>query len=461
MLDKHLCCRLLLSCMIRSDILEHFLLGFGLAIPNNDLGRPTTIGQLGLAATEKCGDCDGELLDALYNLQTAHAELKKYIAIVGGFQSVSFERVRNTPQWQSFFTHGTFNIKVLPPGRIRFEKLDEELRQAKAMEPARDDRTFARMAIEEARKSLSENDGRPHPKVGAVVVKDGRVLSTAHRGEESGNHAEFVALEKKLSNEAVAGATVYTTLEPCTTRNHPKIPCAERLIERKVARVVIGMLDPDDRISGKGVRKLRKAGIETALFPHDLAGEVEELNREFTRLCEQNLRKEVGSVNMELWREVASLRSEFAEFKQNVEAKERERAEFESFPLSFAFGQGAPGNYSANLKNDSKYRISVEAIQIFRGDSNHESPLTEAVKPRSADDWILEPGQSKTLFWSPQHDPITMLRSLVQSSDPNFPQGKVMPFAVSVTFTAKGHRISMKFVRQMAIQGNQIFSWGP
>jgi hypothetical protein len=45
-------------------------------------------------------------------------------------------------------------------------------------------------------------------------IKDGRVLSTAHRGEQSGNHAEFVALEKKLSDEAVAGATVYTTLEP-------------------------------------------------------------------------------------------------------------------------------------------------------------------------------------------------------------------------------------------------------
>jgi pyrimidine deaminase RibD-like protein len=97
-----------------------------------------------------------------------------------------------------------------------------------------------------------------------------------------GNHAEFVALEEKLSDEAVAGATVYTTLEPCTTRTHPKIPCAERLIERKVARVVIGMLDPDDRISGKGVRKLRKAGIETVLFPHALVMEVEELHRLFT-----------------------------------------------------------------------------------------------------------------------------------------------------------------------------------
>jgi len=152
---------------------------------------------------------------------------------------------------------------------------------------ADDDRRFARQAIDEARKSVSEQDGRPHPKVGAVVVKNGQVLSTAHRGELPENHAEYIALEKKLSDAAVAGSTVYTTLEPCTTRNHPKIPCAARLIERKVARVVLGMLDPDPRITGCGQRKLRSASIITDLFPHDLMAEVEELNRDFARFCEQ------------------------------------------------------------------------------------------------------------------------------------------------------------------------------
>jgi pyrimidine deaminase RibD-like protein len=150
-----------------------------------------------------------------------------------------------------------------------------------------DDRMFARLAIDQARRSVSEADGKPHPKVGAIVVKDGRVLSTAHRGELPANHAEYIALEKKLSDEAVAGATVYTTLEPCTTRSHPKLPCVKRLIERKVARVVIGMLDPDPRITGRGQRSLRSASIITDFFPPDLMSEVEELNRDFTRYCEQ------------------------------------------------------------------------------------------------------------------------------------------------------------------------------
>src|SRR6267378_2337764 len=148
------------------------------------------------------------------------------------------------------------------------------------------DRKFARLAIDEARKSVPEPDGRPHPKVGAVVVKNGKLLSTAYRGERSENHAEYIALEKKLTDEAIAGSTVYTTLEPCTTRNHPKIPCAERLIEHNVGRVVIGMLDPDERISGRGLRRLRKAGIATDLFPPDLMMEVEEMNRDFIQCCE-------------------------------------------------------------------------------------------------------------------------------------------------------------------------------
>lgn len=145
-----------------------------------------------------------------------------------------------------------------------------------------DDRRFSRLAMEEARKSVPEDD-RVHPNVGVVVVKNGRVLATAHRGEFAQCHAEYVALEKKLADVSLAGSTVYTTLEPCTSRNHPKVPCATRLAERKVARVVIGMLDPDDRISGRGQRSLRKAGIATELFDHDLMTEIEEINRDFIR----------------------------------------------------------------------------------------------------------------------------------------------------------------------------------
>jgi pyrimidine deaminase RibD-like protein len=136
--------------------------------------------------------------------------------------------------------------------------------------------------VEEARKSKAEDD-RPHPKVGCVVVKDGKVLAKAHRGEFDANHAEFAALEQKLKDEVLSGCTVYATLEPCTGRNPPKVPCADRLIERRVARVVIGILDPNPDIRGKGVIKLQTAGIAVDLFPAALADELLELNRDFIR----------------------------------------------------------------------------------------------------------------------------------------------------------------------------------
>jgi pyrimidine deaminase RibD-like protein len=147
---------------------------------------------------------------------------------------------------------------------------------------ARTDITHMRLAIQEARRSRSE-DERTHPYVGVVIVRKGHVLASACRSDLGpGDHAEFGALEKKLQTEALAGCTVYTTLEPCTTRQHPKVACAG-LIERRVGRVMIGMLDPDQRITGKGVLKLRQAGIAVDLFPPGLMAQIEELNREFIR----------------------------------------------------------------------------------------------------------------------------------------------------------------------------------
>lgn len=90
-----------------------------------------------------------------------------------------------------------------------------------------------------------------------------------------------MALERKLRDADVSGTTVYTTLEPCTTRTHPKIPRAEKLVERKVARVVIGMLDPNSGIRGRGDQLLSDAGIEVQLFPRELRAQVEDINREF------------------------------------------------------------------------------------------------------------------------------------------------------------------------------------
>ena len=146
------------------------------------------------------------------------------------------------------------------------------------------DKQYCKMAVELARKSIAENDGEPHPYVGAVVVKDGKVLATGYRGETGeGRHAEFCALKKindDVDNADLSGCTVYTTLEPCSIRKPSKTPCTNRLINGKVARVVYGLADKDETVYGHSY--LSEAGIEIGLFPKDLMQELLALNKEWS-----------------------------------------------------------------------------------------------------------------------------------------------------------------------------------
>lgn len=124
---------------------------------------------------------------------------------------------------------------------------------------------------------------QPSPQVGALAISpDGELLAEAYRGElNDGDHAEYCMISKLSNPEALHGSVVFTTLEPCTERNHPKVPCATRLIEAGVAVVYVGMLDPDARIRERGWSALRDSGIEVRDFTEDLRQKVQDLNRPF------------------------------------------------------------------------------------------------------------------------------------------------------------------------------------
>lgn len=100
----------------------------------------------------------------------------------------------------------------------------------------------------------------PNPLVGAVIVKNGKVIGEGYHLQKGGPHAEVNAIEN--SCESVEGATLFCTLEPCCHTNKTTPPCTELIIEKKIAKVVVGSLDPNPHVSGKGVQKLLENNIE-------------------------------------------------------------------------------------------------------------------------------------------------------------------------------------------------------
>ena len=99
----------------------------------------------------------------------------------------------------------------------------------------------------------------PNPMVGCVVVKGGRLIGEGRHEQFGGPHAEPNALA--ACTEPPAGATVYVTLEPCCHTEKKTPPCVPALVAAKVARVVVGAIDPDPRVNGRGVAQLRAAGV--------------------------------------------------------------------------------------------------------------------------------------------------------------------------------------------------------
>jgi diaminohydroxyphosphoribosylaminopyrimidine deaminase/5-amino-6-(5-phosphoribosylamino)uracil reductase len=135
------------------------------------------------------------------------------------------------------------------------------------------DQRFMRRALRLARKG--EGHVSPNPLVGAVIVRNDRIIAEGYHRSCGQNHAEIDAIGR--ATEAVAGATFYITLEPCTHYGRTP-PCIDALIACRPGRVVIGVTDPNPLVSGRGVETLRQNGIETTV------GVLEETCRELNEI---------------------------------------------------------------------------------------------------------------------------------------------------------------------------------
>jgi diaminohydroxyphosphoribosylaminopyrimidine deaminase / 5-amino-6-(5-phosphoribosylamino)uracil reductase len=112
----------------------------------------------------------------------------------------------------------------------------------------------------------------PNPLVGAVVVRDGKVIGEGFHAELGGPHAERAALaDAARRGEDVAGATIYVTLEPCAHQGRQP-PCSDAIVDAGLARVVIASEDPTTKAAGRGPEQLRTAGIEVAFADAERRG---------------------------------------------------------------------------------------------------------------------------------------------------------------------------------------------
>ena len=139
------------------------------------------------------------------------------------------------------------------------------------------DEKFMRIALSEAKKALGQTS--PNPAVGAVLVIDNRIVSKGHHREAGCAHAEIECL-RDFGASVPAHATLYVTLEPCSTAGRTA-PCTEAIIKARLKNVVIGATDLNPRHSGRGIVELRNAGIRVR--GGILAEECTRLNEAFNK----------------------------------------------------------------------------------------------------------------------------------------------------------------------------------
>jgi diaminohydroxyphosphoribosylaminopyrimidine deaminase/5-amino-6-(5-phosphoribosylamino)uracil reductase len=139
------------------------------------------------------------------------------------------------------------------------------------------DEIFMRAALKEARRGLGQTS--PNPAVGAVLVIGKRIVARGHHRRAGTAHAEIECL-RRFGKRIPKSATLYVTLEPCSTTGRTG-PCTDALIESGVTQLVVGALDPNPRHAGRGIKLLKKAGVQVRTGA--LAAECSQLNESFNK----------------------------------------------------------------------------------------------------------------------------------------------------------------------------------
>ena len=148
-----------------------------------------------------------------------------------------------------------------------------------------DDNCFMREAVRLARKGIGKTS--PNPVVGAVIVRNGKIIGRGYHRKYGDWHAEINAIkDANDKNSSVKGATAYITLEPCSHYGKTP-PCVDTLIKEKIRRVVVGTLDPNPSVNSKGIKTLRSKGIKVDVGI--LEDECRELNEHYFKFIKSGI----------------------------------------------------------------------------------------------------------------------------------------------------------------------------
>ena len=154
-------------------------------------------------------------------------------------------------------------------------------------------------ALQLARKAIGRTS--PNPLVGAVIVRDGAIIGAGYHHRAGSPHAEVLALRQ--AGERARGATLYTTLEPCDHTGRTP-PCTDAILRAGIARVVVASIDPNPITNGRGIARLRRAGVPVTAGV--LRAEADRLNEPFRKAMTEQLPYAIAKIGQSLDGKIAT-----------------------------------------------------------------------------------------------------------------------------------------------------------
>lgn len=287
------------------------------------------------------------------------------------------------------------------------------------------DEKYMRIALNLARKGAGITS--PNPMVGAVLVKDGKIIGKGYHKGPGRLHAEAEALQNVSADPE--GATLYVNLEPCCHTDKRTPPCTKEIIKSKIRRIVIGMDDPNPLVNGRGVRELADAGIE--IEDGVLLREASRLNEMYSKFITTNIPYVIMKAASSLDGKIALSTGESRWITGTVARRYSHRLRAMVDAVMVGIGTILTDDPSLNVRHinskgkqplriilDSKLRIPVAAkvLQFKSGQMNSGQETLVVTTKAAATDKIevLEKNGIKIMVVEEREDGAVGLKSLMQ-----------------------------------------------